>query len=135
MRYSTDHDMSDDDIFTAMIEEEMNQYNHFLLYKQKKWLKEKKYKKMAEYSLRQIRVMGVVVILVILSFSLISVYHFVGFGNHGSITSLTLGMAAWAFVIFSTIYYTRDISVKKRSMERILKLLTARKEYFKNSNP
>lgn len=125
--------MPEDDIFTAMIKEEMNQYNHLLLYKQKKWLKEGKYKKMADYSLKQIRFMGIVVIFSILTFSLISVYHFIGYGNDGETTNLTLGLITWAFVIFSTIYYTRDISVKKRSMERILKLLKARNEFREKS--
>ncbi len=125
--------MPEDDIFTAMIKEEMNQYNHLLLYKQKKWLKEGEYKKMADYSLKQIRFMGIVVIFSILTFSLISVYHFIGYGNDGETTNLTLGLITWAFVIFSTIYYTRDISVKKRSMERILKLLKARNEFREKS--
>jgi hypothetical protein len=63
---------------------------------------------------------------------LLSVYHFIQYGNDGNRISLILGLSSWAFVIFSTIYYTRDILVKKRSMQRILKLLEARKEYFEN---
>lgn len=123
--------MKDDDIFIAMIKEELNQYSHFLLYKQKKWLNEGEYKKLAGYSLKQIRVMGVFVVVSILFFSFLSVYHLIGYGNYGNISDLTIGLASWAFVIFSTIYYTRDISVKKRSMERVLKLLSARSEYLK----
>lgn len=124
--------MPKDDIFIAMIKEELNQYNHFLLFQQKKWLQEENYKKLATYSLRQIRIIGVFVIFSILVFSLLSVYHFIQYGNDGNNISLILGLSAWAFVIFSTIYYTRDILVKKRSMQRILKLLEARKEYFGN---
>jgi hypothetical protein len=124
--------MPKDDIFIAMIKEELNQYNHFFLFEQKKWLKEGKYKKLATYSLRQIRVIGIFVIFSILIFSLLSVYHFIQYGNDGNRISLILGLSSWAFVIFSTIYYTRDILVKKRSMQRILKLLEARKEYFEN---
>lgn len=125
--------MPEDDIFTAMIKEELNQYNHFLLSKQKEWLKKGEYSKMAQYSLKQIRIMGVFVIFSILIFSLASVYQFIDYGNNGETSGLVLGLITWAFVIFSTIYYTRDIAVKKRSMERILKLLKARKEYMKNT--
>lgn len=125
--------MPEDDIFTAMIKEELNQYNHFLLSKQKEWLKKGEYGKVAQYSLKQIRIMGVFVIFSILIFSLASVYQFIDYGNNGETSGLVLGLITWAFVIFSTIYYTRDIAVKKRSMERILKLLKARKEYMKNT--
>jgi len=126
-------DMPEEDIFTAMIKEELNQFNHYLFKKQKQWLKKGEYKKIAEYSLKQIRVLGVFVILSIIIFSLISVYHFIGFGNSGETSHLTFGLILWAFVIFSTIYYTRDISIKKRSMMRILKLLSARSEYIENN--
>jgi hypothetical protein len=122
--------MPKDDIFIAMIKEELNQFNHSILFQQKKWLQEGEYRKLATHSLRQIRIIGIFVIFSILIFSLLSVYHFIEYGNHGSRSNLVLGLSSWAFVIFSTIYYTRDILVKKRSMQRILKLLEARKEYF-----
>lgn len=126
--------MPKDDIFLAMIKEELNQYNHYLFALQKQWLEKGEYKKLAEYSLKQIRVLGVFVLFSILFFSILSVYHFIGYGNNGQTISLLLGLASWVFVIFSTIYYTRDILVKKRSMQRILKLLEARKEFLNNKN-
>ncbi len=122
--------MQKDDVFIAMIKEEFNQFNHSFLFKQKNWLKQGEYKRLATYSLKRIRLYGVFVIFSIIIFSLLSVYHFIQFGNSGNTVNLLLGLASWGFVIFSTIYYTRDILVRKRSMLRVLKLLEARSEYF-----
>lgn len=122
--------MPNDDIFIAMIKEEINQFNHTFLFRQKEWLKKGEYEKMATDSLRQIRIFGVFVIFSIIIFSLLSVYHFIEYGNDDIWVNLVLGLASWGFVIFSTIYYTRDILVRKKSMLRILKLLEARREYF-----
>ncbi|NBC04231.1 MAG: hypothetical protein GVY20_11060 [Bacteroidetes bacterium] len=124
--------MRKDDVFTAMIKEEINQFHHFLKYKEKKWLREGKYSKVAQKGLRQARIMGIFVIFSILTFSLISVYHFIDYGNTGNNISLWLGISSWIFVIISTVYYTRDIVQKKKSMERILKLLDAREDYYKS---
>ncbi len=124
--------MPKDDLFIAMIKEEFNQFSHGYLFKQKEWLSNGDYEKAAVYSLRQIRIFGVIVIFSIIIFSLLSVYHFIQFGNSGSNINLLLGLSAWAFVIFSTIYYTKDILVRKRSMQRVLKLLEAREEYLNN---
>lgn len=124
--------MTKDDVFTAMIKEEINQFHNFLKYKEKKWLREGKYSKVAKKGLRQARMMGIFVIFSILIFSFISVYHFIEYGNTGNNISLWLGIGSWAFVIISTVYYTRDIVQKKKSMERILKLLEARESYYKS---
>lgn len=124
--------MTKDDVFTAMIKEEINQFHNFLKYKEKKWLREGKYSKVAQKGLRQARIMGIFVIFSILTFSLISVYHFIDYGNTGNNVSLWLGISSWIFVIISTVYYTRDILQKKKSMERILKLLDAREDYYKS---
>lgn len=122
--------MTEKDVFLAMIEEEFNQFGNDFLFQQKKWLRDGEYKKAAAYSLRKTRIYGVVVIFSIITFSLLSVYHFIQFGNNGGTTALILGISAWAFVIFSTIVYTRDVLVRKRSMLRVLKLLEARKQYM-----
>ncbi|MCC5940375.1 MAG: hypothetical protein JJU37_02450 [Balneolaceae bacterium] len=126
--------MPKDDLFIAMIKEEFNQFSHGFLFQQKKWLREGEFEKAATYSLRQIRIFGVFVIFSIIIFSLLSVYHFIQYGNSANLTNLILGLSSWAFVIFSTIYYTRDILVRKRSMLRVLKLLEARKEYLNQKN-
>lgn len=124
--------MTKDDVFTAMIKEEINQFHTFFKNKEKKWLQEGKYNKLAKNGLRQARFMGIFVIFSILIFSAISVYHFIQYGNTGNTISLWLGIGSWVFVIISTVYYTRDIVEKKKSMERILKLLEAREDYYKS---
>lgn len=126
--------MKKDDVFTAMIREELNQYQHYFLFKEKQWLKEGKFNKLAQKGLRQARIMGVFVIFSIILFSFISVYHFIEYGNTGNNASLWLGIGSWVFVIISTAFYTRDILEKKKSMERILKLLEAREDYYKSKN-
>lgn len=124
--------MSKDDVFTAMIKEEINQFKHYFLYNERKWLQEGRYSKLAEKGLRQARMMGIFVIFSILIFSIVSVYHFIQYGNTGNSVSLWLGIGSWVFVIISTVFYTRDIVEKKKSMERILKLLEAREEYYQS---
>lgn len=126
--------MTKDDVFTAMIKEEINQFHHLFHYKDKKWLREGKYKKIAKKGLRQARMMGIFVIFSILIFSFISVYHFIQYGNSGNNISLWLGIGSWMFVIISTVYYTQDIVEKKKSMERILKLLEAREDYYQSKS-
>lgn len=126
--------MSKDDVFMAMIKEEINQYDHFMKYGEKKWLQEGKYKKLAKRGLRQARNMSIFVIFSILLFSLISVYHFIDYGNDANNVSLWLGIGSWVFVIISTFYYTRDILERKKSMKRIIKLLEAREDYYKSKN-
>ncbi len=126
--------MTKDDVFTAMIKEEINQFHHYFKYKEKKWLQEGKYNKVAEKGLRQAKTMGIFVIFSILIFSFISVYHFIQYGNTANNVSLWLGIGSWIFVIISTVYYTRDIVEKKKSMERILKLLEAREDYYQSKN-
>lgn len=124
--------MTKDDVFTAMIREELNQYQHYFLFKEKQWLKEGKFSKLAQKGLKQARIMGIFVIFSILLFSFISVYHFVEYGHTANNVSLWLGIGSWVFVIISTVFYTRDVLEKKKSMERILKLLEARDEYYKS---
>ena len=124
--------MTKDDVFTAMIKEEINQFHHLFRYEEKKWLQQGKYNKLAKRGLRQARVMGIFVIFSILIFSIISVYHFIQYGNTENNISLWLGIGSWVFVIISTVYYTRDILEKKKSMERILKLLEAREDYYQS---
>lgn len=126
--------MNDDDVFIAMIKEEFNQYQHLLLYRDKKELKEGKYQALAVRMLRQIKIFSVFVLFSILIFSLFSVFHFIDYGNTENMVSFWLGFASWAFVIFSTIFYTRDVLERKKSMQRILKLLDAREEYHQKKN-
>lgn len=124
--------MKNDDIFFAMIEEEINQYNHFFLYKEKKWAENKEYKKLAQYSLKQNLFLRLSAIAFILSLSIMSVYHFVQFGSNGEWVPLLLGLLSWGLVIYVTFFYSRDILQKKKTMERVLKLLDAREEYYQN---
>lgn len=124
--------MTKDDVFMAMIKEEINQFKHYFQYNEKKWLEEGKYNKLAKKGLRQAKIMGIFVIFSILIFSIISVYHFIQYGNTGNNVSLWLGIGSWVFVIISTVFYTRDIVEKKKSMERILKLLEAREDYYQS---
>ncbi|MDX1642090.1 MAG: hypothetical protein R3220_10355 [Balneolaceae bacterium] len=126
--------MTKDDVFLAMIREELNQYQHHFLFKEKQWLKEGKFNKLAQKGLRQARIMGIFVIFSIILFSFISVYHFIEYGNTGNHMSLWLGIGSWVFVIISTVFYMRDILEKKKSMERILKLLEAREDYYQSKN-
>jgi hypothetical protein len=124
--------MHNDDVFTAMVKEEFNQYQHFLLYKDRKELENGNYRELAKKMLRQVKIFSVFVLVSILLFSLVSVFHFIDYGNTGNYVSFWLGIASWAFVIYSTIFYTRDIVERKKSMERILKLLDAREEYLQS---
>jgi len=126
--------MKNDDVFIAMVKEEFNQYQHFLLYKDKKELEEGNYRELAVRMLRQVRIFSVFVLFSILLFSLFSVFHFIDYGNTGNNVSFWLGVTSWAFVIFSTIFYTRDILERKKSMQRILKLLDAREEFNQKKN-
>lgn len=125
--------MMDDDVFTAMIKEEFSQYQQLFLYKDKQLLKEQKYKKLAEKVLRQAKILSVFVLFSILFFSLLSVYHFVQYGTSGNTVNLWLGIGTWIFVIFSTIFYSRDVIERKKSVQRVLKLLDARKEYYQST--
>lgn len=122
--------MSKDDIFLAMIKEELNQYNHIYLYREKQMIREERFEELANHSLRQTRLFGFVVILFVIAFSVYSIYHFVQFGTAGSLNSLLLGILSWGLVIVSTYFYTRDIVEKRKTMERILKLLDARKDFY-----
>lgn len=124
--------MKKDDIFFAMIEEEINQFTHFYLYKEKKWIKNKEFQKLAQYALKQTLFLRISAIAFILSLSLMSVYHFVQFGTNGEWISLLLGLISWVLVIFVTFFYSRDILQKKKTMERVLKLLDVREEYYQN---
>lgn len=122
--------MNKDDIFLAMIREELNQYNHIYLYREKQMIREEKFEELANHSLRQTRLFGFVVILFVIVFSIFSIYHFVQFGTTGSMNSLMIGVVSWGLVIVSTYFYTRDIVEKKKTMERILKLLKAREDFY-----
>ncbi len=119
-----------DDVFIAMIREELYQYNHLYLYREKQMIKEEKFEELANHSLKQTRLLEFLVIFCVLGFSVVSIYYFVQYGTAGSFNSLILGVLSWFLVIGSTWFYTRDILEKKKTMERILKLLEARKEYF-----
>lgn len=124
--------MSKDDVFTAMVKEEFNQYQYFFLYKDKQEFEKGNYRQLAEKMLSQIRLLSVFVLFSILLFSLFSVFHFIDYGNTDNSVSFWLGFATWAFVIFSTIFYTRDVLERKKSMQRIINLLDAREEYYQN---
>ena len=127
--------MPSSDVFTAMIKEELNQHKQFFLFKERELYAEKKYNELATKSLRQTRILSVLVLLLILTFSVLSIHSFINFGNEGGIDNLVMGVMAWVLVIVSTIYYMRDIVEKKRCMERVLKLLDAREQFIqKKSN-
>lgn len=123
-----------DDVFTAMIKEEFNQYQKLFLSKNKLLLKERKFEKLAKRLLRQTKIFAVFVIFSILFFSLLSVYHFIEYGNTGNSVSFWLGLGTWGFVVFSTILYSRDVIERKKSMQRVLKLIEARKEYYSSKS-
>lgn len=126
--------MEKDDIFMAMIEEELNQYNHFFLYNEKNWIKNKNYRELARSSLKKTWYLAVSAIAFIICFSIFSVYHFVQFGTHGEWTPLILGLISWGFIIFATFIFSRDILQRRKTMERVLKLLNAREEFYQTDN-
>ena len=125
--------MSDKDVFFAMAEEELTQYQHFFLFSERELFRKGKYRELARKSLRQTRFFGFIVFINIIVFSVISILHFIEFGNDQSLSSFVLGMLGWAFVIASTYFYTRNILEKKKCMERVLKLLEARDQYSRNN--
>lgn len=126
--------MAQDDVFTAMVEEELNQYQKFFLFQERELFRQGKYKELATKSLRQTRLFAFIVLLTIVTFSLISIMHFIDFGNEGHMASIILGLLSWAFVIISTIFYTKNILEKKKCMERVLKLLEAREQFKDQKN-
>lgn len=121
--------MSKKDVFTAMVEEELNQYQKFFLFRERELFRRKEYRKLATKSLRQTRIIAVIVFLTIVTFSMISIVHFVEFGQQGGLSQFVLGLLSWIFVIVSTIFYTQNILEKKKCMERVLKLLEAREQF------
>lgn len=123
--------MAEEDIFYAMAEEELNQYQQFFLFSERELFRRGNYRELAEKSLRQTRIFGAVVFINILIFSVISILHFIDFGNNQTLSSFLLGLLGWAFVIASTYFYTRNILEKKKCMERVLKLLKVREQYIK----
>jgi hypothetical protein len=123
--------MSKDDVFMAMVKEDLNQYQKFFLFQERELFRQGKYKELASKSLRQTKIFAVLVLLTIVTFSLISILHFIDFGTEGRLASFILGILSWAFVIFSTIFYTKNILEKKKCMERVLKLLDAREQFNK----
>ncbi|MCC5913774.1 MAG: hypothetical protein JJU46_05320 [Balneolaceae bacterium] len=126
--------MSGKDVFTAMIKEELNQYQRFFLFQERELYRRGEYEELARKSLRQTRLIAFLVLLTILTFSLISIMHFIDFGNNNALSSFILGLLSWAFVIVSTIFYTKNILEKKKCMERVLKLLEAREQYSDSKN-
>lgn len=126
--------MSSSDVFMAMVKAELNQHKHFFLFRERELFAEKKYRELAVKSLRQIKIISVLVLFLILTFSVLSIHSFINFGNEGRIDNLVMGIMAWIFVIVSTIYYMRDIVEKKRCMERVLKLLEAREQFLQNKS-
>lgn len=126
--------MSSSDIFMAMVKEELNQHKQFFLFRERELYAKKEYSELATKSLRQTRILSIVVLLLILTFSVLSINSFINFGNEGGIDNLVMGIMAWFFVIFSTIYYMRDIVEKKLCMERVLKLLEAREQFLQDKS-
>jgi len=124
--------MTNDDVFTAMAKEELNQYQRFFLFQERELYRQGKYEELATKSLRQTRIFAVIVFLTIVTFSLISIMYFINFGNDGRLSTLVLGLLSWAFVIASTFFYTKNILEKKKCMERVLKLLQARRQFNEN---
>jgi hypothetical protein len=126
--------MSDNepDVFMAMVREELNQYQKFFLFQERELFRQRKYEELARKSLRQTQIFAALVLLTIITFSLISIMHFIDFGNHNALSSFVLGLLSWAFVIVSTIFYTKNILEKKKCMERVLKLLEAREQFIES---
>lgn len=121
--------MSRQDVFIAMVEEELNQYQKFFFFQERELFRRKEYKKLATKSLRQTRIFAFLIFLTIVTFSLISISHFVEFGQQGGLSRFVLGLLSWIFAIASTIFYTQNILEKKKCMERVLKLLEAREQF------
>jgi hypothetical protein len=119
-------------IFTAMIEEELEQHQRFFLFQERELFRQKKYHKLASQSLRQTRIFAILVFMTIVVFSLISIVRFVEFGHQGGLSDFVLGLLSWIFAIASTFFYTRNILEKKKCMERVLKLLEAREQFSDN---
>ncbi len=126
--------MRKDDIFTAMIREELEQHERFFLFTERELLREKKYQKLATQSLRQTRIFAIIVFLTIVTFSLISIMHFVEFGQQGGLSRFILGLLSWAFAIASVFFYTKNVLEKKKCMERVIKLLEARDQFYDNDS-
>jgi len=126
--------MRNDDVFTAMIREELEQHERFFLFQERELLRSKEYRKLATQSLRQTRIFAVIVFLTIVTFSVISIMHFVEFGQLGGLSRFILGMLSWAFAIASVFFYTKNILEKKKCMERVLKLLEAREQFRDNTD-
>jgi len=128
--------MRDNDVFTAMIREELEQHERFFLFRERELLRQKEYRKLATQSLRQTRIFAVIVFLTIVTFSFISIMHFVEFGQQGGLSRFVLGILSWAFALISVFFYTKNILEKKKCMERVLKLLEAREQFHDTaSNP
>jgi len=128
--------MRDNDVFTAMIREELEQHERFFLFRERELLRQKEYRKLATQSLRQTRIFAVIVFLTIVTFSFISIMHFVEFGQQGGLSRFVLGILSWGFALISVFFYTKNILEKKKCMERVLKLLEAREQFHDTaSNP
>lgn len=128
--------MRKEDVFTAMIREELEQHERFFLFQERELLRRKEYRKLATQSLRQTRIFAVIVFLTIVTFSLISIIHFVEFGQQGGLSRFVLGMLSWLFAIASVFFYTKNILEKKKCMERVIKLLEAREQFHDtDTNP
>lgn len=126
--------MSDEDVFTAMVAEELNQYQRLFFVKEKEMFKKGEYKKLATWSLRQTWILGMGVILCIIIFSLFSIHYLIQFSNHGNWIHFLLGILSWFIVIVSTVFYIKDIVRKKKCMRRVLKLIEAREDYKRESS-
>ncbi|PKD44897.1 hypothetical protein [Rhodohalobacter barkolensis] len=122
--------MRKDDIFTAMIHEELEQHERFFLFQERELFRRKEYQKLASKSLRQTRIFAFFVLMTIAAFSLVSIMHFVEFGQQGGLSRFVLGILSWAFSIASVFFYTKNVLEKKKCMERVLKLLEAREQFY-----
>lgn len=126
--------MASGDVFTAMVKEELNQHKQFFLFRERELYGAGKYEELAKTSLKQTRILSVIVLLLIATFSVLSINSFINFGNYGGGDNLVMGIMSWLLVIVCTIYYMKDIVEKKRCMERVLKLLHAKEQYLQNKN-
>lgn len=126
--------MASGDVFTAMIKEELTQHKQFFLFRERELFGAGKYEELAKTSLKQTRIISIIALLLIATFSVLSIHSFISFGNYGGADNLVMCIMAWVLVIVCTIYYMKDIVEKKRCMERVLKLLEAREHYLQNKN-
>jgi len=126
--------MKDNDVFLAMIDEELTQYKYFFLYKEKQMLKKGEYRELIRSSMKRVRFYKYSVIVFILIGSMVTLYSFIVYSLGGEWTIMLQGLYNLALVIFISYIYFNNVLPMSKTMERVLKLLDAREEYYQNQN-